>query len=285
MLQDIRIIKYNKINALHVLISEKNILFYIKIILKYAKSIKSVQRHILNYLLKQNSSFGSFNPQVIHRSVENYLANKKNRRTTQPWIQNSISNENITNIILNKKQQSIRQISQQQNVSVRNEQAAQINKIIPQALQIQSINSKKIINSIKSQLSWIQNTEFKKEIVHTLHDHKISHNPKVFQKNNILKKEKKDISFNDENIIHEKLSPETTLIYSTQQNKVLPQENSNNTIGTNSTDSTVADHPLSATKTIENINHYEIRQLAQKVYPLVIKQWQKEFERRGVFYG
>ncbi len=36
---------------------------------------------------------------------------------------------------------------------------------------------------------------------------------------------------------------------------------------------------------INNINPYDIKKLATKIYPFIINQWQKEFERRGVFYG
>ena len=36
---------------------------------------------------------------------------------------------------------------------------------------------------------------------------------------------------------------------------------------------------------INNLNPYDIKKLATKIYPFIINQWQKEFERRGVFYG
>jgi len=36
---------------------------------------------------------------------------------------------------------------------------------------------------------------------------------------------------------------------------------------------------------INNLNSYDLKKLATRLYPFVMKQWQKEFERRGVFYG
>ena len=82
-----------------------------------------------------------------------------------------------------------------------------------------------------------------------------------------------------------KSSKETSIIYTADQNKVSPQDVSSHTAEKNAIEIKNSDHSLSIAQTIENINYYEIKQLAKKVYPLVMKQWQKEFERRGVFYG
>jgi hypothetical protein len=36
---------------------------------------------------------------------------------------------------------------------------------------------------------------------------------------------------------------------------------------------------------VNDLHPYDIKKLATKIYPFIINQWQKEFERRGVFYG
>jgi Fe-S cluster assembly scaffold protein SufB len=78
---------------------------------------------------------------------------------------------------------------------------------------------------------------------------------------------------------------ETNIIYAVDQNRVSPQVVSSHTAKTNAIEMKNSNQSIIVEKTAKSINYYEIKQLAKKVYPLVMKQWQKEFERRGVFYG
>ena len=74
------------------------------------------------------------------------------------------------------------------------------------------------------------------------------------------------------------------IIYDNSHNAIPSHKVSKNKIQTNSIEDSSNDQTTLPGHTTKHIGHYEIRKLVDRIYPMILKRWQKEFEKRGVFY-
>ena len=293
MQQDIRVSQRNKIEPTHILLSTGSTRFCINIVNKYAFKTKLSNYLLLDYLLQKKSSSSanksiknifssvgfnfnllqkqfknySFVQQILHQKYANTVDRKNNIFHNQKLIQKKVTKKGSRELQVDKEDHII-YIDKQ--------------KIIFQPIQSVITKDQKMFTSFST-----------KDL--------LFYNQELIQKNMIKKQNSKLLMDKNQNILinHQtRIEPykqrntdqdrslkETSIIYAVDQNRVPPQEVSSHTTKTNAIEMKNNNQSITVEKTAKNINHYEIKQLAKKVYPLVMKQWQKEFERRGVFYG
>ncbi len=258
MQKDIRLSERNKIKPTHILLSTGSTLFCANIVNKYAFEIKSSNYLLLDYLLQKRSS------SIVNKSIKNIFSSVNFHVNL---LQKQFRNYPFVQQILHQKYANT--ADKRDNI-FHNHKLIQkkVTKKESRELQI----DKKILMSFST-----------RDLVF--------HNQKLIQKNMI---KKQNIIINHQtriepckqkNTDQDRSLKETNIIYAVDQNRVSPQEVSSHTTKTNAIEMKNNNQSITVEKTVKNINHYEIKQLAKKVYPLVMKQWQKEFERRGVFYG
>ena len=282
MLQDIRVSQRNKIKPTHILLSTGSTLFCSNIVNKYAFELKSSNYLLLDYLLQKKSSsninksikniFSSVNlyVELLQKQFKNYpfvqqilhqkYANTANKRN------NIFHNHKLIQKKITKKESRELQIDKKDNIIYIDKQKS----IFPP---MQSVITKDLVlhnqESIQKDLMKKQNSKL---LMNKNQNINIDHQTRIEP-------------YKQRNIDQDRSLKETNIIYAVDQNRVSPQEVSSHTTETNAIEIKNSDQSIIVEKTVKNINHYEIKQLAKKVYPLVMKQWQKEFERRGVFYG
>ena len=281
MQQDIRVSQRNKIKPTHILLSTGSMLFCINIVNKYAFKTKLSNYLLLDYLLQKKSSSGanksiknifssvSFHVNLLQKLFKNYpffqqILHQKYANTSDKR-NNIFHNQKLIQKKVTKKESRELHVDKEDHIIIDKQ------KTIFQP--IQSVITKDLL----------------------------FYNQKLIQKNMIKKQNSKLLMDKNQNIIinhktriepnkqrntdQDRSLKETNIIYAVDQNRVPTQEVSSYTTKTNAIEMKNSNQSIIVEKTAKNINHYEIKQLAKKVYPLVMKQWQKEFERRGVFYG
>jgi len=268
MQQDIRVSQRNKIKPTHILLSPGSTLFCTNIVNKYAFKTKLNNYLLLDYLSqKKSSSSVNKSTKNIFSSVIFYVNLLQKQFKNHPFIQQILyqkyanTADKKNNIFHNHK------LIQKKDTKKEGWEL-QIDKKI-----LMSFNTKNLLfhhqESIQKDLMKKQNSKL------------------LMNKNqNIIINNQTGIApYKQRNTDQDRSLKETNIIYAVDQNKVSPQEVLSHTAETNVIEMNNCDESITVEKTVKNINHYEIKQLAKKVYPLVMKQWQKEFERRGVFYG
>ncbi len=293
MQQDIRVSQRNKIKPTHILLSTGSTLFCINIVNKYAFEIKLSNYLLLDYLLQKKSS-SSANKSIknIFSSVGFHFNLLQKQFKNYPFVQ-QILHQKYANTVDRKNNIFHNQKLIQKKVIKKESRELQVDK---EDHIIYIDKQKTIFQPIQSVITKDQKmfTSFSTKDL-------LFYNQKLIQKNMIKKQNLKLLMDKNQNILidHQtRIEPykqrntdqdrslkETNIIYAVDQNRVSPQEVSSHTTKTNAIEMKNNNQSITVEKTVKNINHYEIKQLAKKVYPLVMKQWQKEFERRGVFYG
>lgn len=75
------------------------------------------------------------------------------------------------------------------------------------------------------------------------------------------------------------------LVYDTSQNTLSAEKTSKDTSETKIRKHSSHDQTTEIEKIYPDIEQVEIKKLTDRIFPMIMKRWQKEFERRGVFYG
>lgn len=275
MQKDIRVSERNKIKQTHILLSAESKLFCTNIINKYAFETKLSKYVLLEYLLQKKSSSITDNLiKNIFSSVNFHMKLLQKQFRNYPFVQQVLHQKYTNTIDKRERRDNIfhNQKLIQKKITKKESRELLIDKqktIFP-PIQSVIVKNKKVLKSFS-----VKNM-IKKHNLGLLTDK---------NKNIIINHLTGTAPFQYRKTAQNRSSKETNIIYAADQNKVSPQAVSSHTAEKNAIEIKNSDHSLTVAQTIENINHYEIKQLAKKVYPLVIKQWQKEFERRGVFYG
>ena len=77
----------------------------------------------------------------------------------------------------------------------------------------------------------------------------------------------------------------SALIYDSSQNILSLQKISKDASETKVIKHSSNDQMMEVEKMYPAIEQVDIKKLTDKIFPMIMKRWQKEFERRGVFYG
>ena len=277
MQQDIRLTRRNKIKPTHILLSTGSTLFCANIINKYAFETKLSKYILLEYLLQKKSS------SIVNKSIKNIFSSIDfHIKQTQKLFRNyplaqQLLQQKYTGTENKKDHIFHNQKLIQKKTTKKESQELQINK----EDHIIYIDKKMTITFSAKDL--------------------VFHNQKSIQKNMIKKEYPKLLTDRNQNIIidHQmKVTPlqrrktdknrsskKTNIVYAVDNNGVSQQEVSSHIGEKKVIEINNSDQSITVEKTVKNINHYEIKKIAEKVYPLIIKQWQKDLERRGVFYG
>ena len=306
MQQDIRISQRNKIKPTHILLSTGSMLFCTNIVNKYVPITKSSHYKVLNYLL--NQSFSSIN--LIQKKFEQTLLKQYKKESYFSLIQNSVLTSK--NFLLHKYKMIQNHVLtiQDKNVSknktvlpflltedvfpsgeikhtVLNSKNILFHKYKMIQNHVVTMQDKKVLKKKKvSPITLPEDISPRKEIKNTILKSKnfLFHNHEIV-KNHAIKRETEEISLGYKNTMVNRWETETNNVYLVHKHDAQQEEISAKAVQTELHENKVT-HPIVTEKSIiERHDCYEIKRLAKKVYPLVMKQWQKEFERRGVFYG
>jgi len=314
MQKDIRVSKTNSINTNHISILKGDMLFFASIIEKYGIETKLKLFPHLQYLLKNRFHEISLNFQHFSTIQKKLYSNYNHIRN----IRNIFSHENknlVHNKILKKENQNIVGFYNKDlinNTTVFNQNLLNNKTLTHENQNITSFYNKGLIDNPRilnhenrnvTNLYYqdsLSNKTLKKENqnITSILNNKIFNKRITIQKPNTLYKNfshnivllpHQSRTLNYDQNINNKI--DATIIYAQEEKKTLAEPIIDEKVlkkvikETNIVENNKNNLSTIIETNINNLNPYDIKKLATKIYPLIMTQWQKEFERRGVFYG
>ena len=244
-------------------LSQRNFIFYTHIFNKYIHQIELQKFPLLNYLLHNRWSKNSYKYTNFLHSLNIDLTLPETKQIMMIRKKSVPSKKNEINTLRLPGQN---QASGYKNTVVQKKMDHTTIHTSQYTLSNHQIISKILKKTFNSRLP-LNNIQMSKDI------------KKVLFLHNMTIQNVKGLVFK------ESVKNRPAIIYDNSHKVVSSRKVPKNKIQTNSVEDSSNDQTILLGQTTKHIGHYEIRKLADKVYPMILKRWQKEFEKREVFYG